>query len=545
MVKTMIGRLVLPLLLLVSAAPVLALTQIQASVNQNPVVMGQSFELLLEADDSVDQNIDLSPLETDFEIYRSNVSQSTQIVNFDMKQQTRWQIALLPKRLGMATIPAITIDGVQSNPIQLQVVKQSGAADQLKPVKLEVSLSSDEIWLGQPVAINVRLLLAADLQRGNLEAPDHPDVQLRQLGQDRNSTEIVDGRRVQVISRDYVAIPQRSGQIELGTINFAGDLRMGGNRNNFFGGGRSQTYVLNSDPIELQVNPQPPHYQGDWLAADLVTLTANELTQTEYEAGQPITLNLSISAVGTVAEALPSINIDPIDTVRIYPDKPERDGGTQNGQLIARLNQSVALVPQQAGDFTIPEIRIPWWNAKLKRQEWATLPPQTIKVKPSSVASSEPPTLPVAPTQPNQTTATASPWQWQLSTALFAILWLATLVWGWQRGKRVVAQPTPSTSHVKSNTIEADLLRACRHNNAQEAINLLPQWGSEHLGQPVTLDQVAQQLPQLAGEIAKLQQSRYGQQAAAWTGQVLAEAIATLPQPKVQANDTLPPLNPS
>lgn len=42
----------------------------------------------------------------DFIVGRTSVSRSTQIINFDARKETRWQVMLAPKTTGQVTIPA-------------------------------------------------------------------------------------------------------------------------------------------------------------------------------------------------------------------------------------------------------------------------------------------------------------------------------------------------------------------------------------------------------------------------------------------------------
>ncbi|WP_051202168.1 BatD family protein [Ferrimonas senticii] len=528
------------LLLLIVSAPSWPFSQLQASVDQNPVILGQSFQLQLVADANVDGQPDLTVLERDFSVYRTNVSRSTQIINFDRTTQTVWNITLLPKRAGQLTIPALELDGIRSQPIALQAVAEPQQAGQIQPAQLQIELNNQQLWLGQPAVLTVKLLLAADLQRGSLNPPQHPDVDIQQLGQDQSTTEVIDGRRMQVIVRQYALQPQRSGQIDLGSVNFEGDLRMQGG-NSFFNGARLRTVAVASDPIVLTVKPQPDSYQGQWLAADLVTLQAEEFANQQFEVGQPITLNMRLTAVGTTAESLPDLALKQLGDFRAYPDKPQREGGTQAGQLVARLIQSVALVPQHAGTLTIPEISVPWWNVRTNQQEWATLPAQTIEVAPSSSAAAPlAPAVTVVSAEP-----TAAPRLWQGLTALFALLWLLTLYWGWRRGKpssRVdIAAPKPMSDR---SALLSQLLNACQQNDASTVLNLLPRWASEQHGQVIDLAQLKQLQPQLSAEIDQLQQQCFGQQRGAWQGATLAQLLGQCrwQQPQAAALAALNPL---
>ncbi|QIZ77230.1 BatD family protein [Ferrimonas lipolytica] len=539
-----IGRRLLPFLLLFLISPSWGFTKLVASIEKNPVIVGQSFGMQITADDSINDQLDLTPLEQDFIIYRSRVSQRTEVINFDMKRQTVWTLELRARREGKITIPALTLNGINSDPINLTAIPLQdipNTPDQ--PVRIETTVSATEVWLGQPIAITARLIMAAELQRGNLEAPDHPDVQIQQQGEDSNTTEIIDGVRVQVITRQYVAIPQRSGEIDLGSLSFNGDLMVSTGRPDLFSRGRAVNFSASSAPITLKVNAQPAHYQGQWLVADLATLRLDPLEQTEYEVGQPVTLTLRLTAMGAVAESLPQIAIPEIDNLRSYPDKPERQGGFQQGKLLARMSQTVALVPQQPGTYTIPEIRVPWWNARSNKQEFAVAPAQTITVVPSSTTTAP---APVIATPVTATTVQSAALQlWQGLTALFALLWLLTLIWGWRRS----APPqisTPNQAATLAANHNSALLQACRKNQAAVVINLLPRWASERHQQPLTLAEVAKVYPQLEPHIDALQRSRFSPMQQQWNGAELANAINQCDQQKAtNSQSSLPALNPA
>ncbi|MCD8475766.1 MAG: hypothetical protein LRY40_04160 [Shewanella fodinae] len=97
--------------------------------------------------------------------------------------------------------------------------------------------------------------------------------------------------------------------------------------------------------------------------------------------------------------------------------------------MVAKLTQTIAIVPAKAGDYTLPEIKVAWWNPHLNQEEYATLPARHIKVKPASNAPA--PDLSVATPQAVPT----APGYWPLATAVFAGLWLLTLGLWWRARK--------------------------------------------------------------------------------------------------------------
>ncbi|MFI3245958.1 MAG: BatD family protein [Ferrimonas sp.] len=541
-----------------SCTPAWAFTELQATVSENPVSMGQSFELTITANAFTDAHLDLTPLEHDFNVRRANISRSQKNINFRSISETRWQIVLMPKHEGNVLIPALTINGISSNPINLAVIGQGqNQGYNTAPVQLTVEVDNNDLWVGQATTLRVTLSISGDLQEGALIPPEQEDFTLQQLGQDQNKNEIINGRRVHVITRNYLLIPEKSGELALNPVVFEGQLFIGGSRDSFFSSPQTRSYMAESQPLTFQVKPQPSSYQGHWLTADAVTLSMQELASNEITAGQPLTLDFTLLATGNVGAALPEIRLPAISGVRIYPDKAQRSEGLNQNQLTAQLTQAIAIVPQQAGEFTIPAIRIPWWNVQRAQQEWATLPAQTITVLANPHQTAEALTLPsqgTATSQPqinstssNSTTSADHPhliW-WQLSSVCWALLWLVTLWWGWRRQTPLPVADAPAHSAVVSSLLP-QLIQACRHNQAAQALNILPQWASQYLSRPISLAELPQYLPSLAEPLHQLQQSRYSQDQQQWQGHALAEALSALPQEYANSGiNQLAPLNPN
>ncbi len=168
----MVTRLIPLLLLCLLPLKALALTQLQASVDRNPVTESEYFMLSVVADDELEaQALDTSALLKDFIVGRTSVSRSTQIINFDARKETRWQVMLAPKTTGQVTIPALSIDGVSSDAIELKVMPAGSRPEAQKNLFLRTSISAKEAYVGQLLTYKVKLFLAVELQRGVLSAP--------------------------------------------------------------------------------------------------------------------------------------------------------------------------------------------------------------------------------------------------------------------------------------------------------------------------------------------------------------------------------------
>lgn len=534
--------------------PAFALSKLEASVDRNPVMEGEYFVLNVSADDEVDTGkLDTSILLKDFIVGRTSVSRSTQIMNFDAVKETRWQVLLAPKQKGQLTIPSFSIDGVSSAEIPLRVVEAGAQPEQAKNLFIDAKVSTDEAYVGQLITYKVKLYLAVELQRGVLNAPVIEGAQIKQIGEDKDGSEIIEGRRYRVIERTYGIIPDLPGQVNIKGATFSGDVLVESQRRGgMFGFNESRPMQAGAPSLSIQVEPAPTSFQGQWLVADLVALKESFPEDVkEFTVGSPITRTLTLLASNADENSLPDIAQNLPPELKSYPEKPQRQSFVRDAQIVSQYSITSAIVPSKAGTFTLPEVKVPWWNPHLKRQEMATLPARTIQVKGGAVVDT-----PIEPNwQANTSTNSESHW----SANLFALLWLVTLVaWAvtfvaWRRAlKRQVTVNTQVTAQplVLSTGLKG-LEQACAKGNVSDILQQLQQYYSEQADRPMTLDKIAVQSSELAEAIRQLQALAYSgksnsdAQLASAVKALLSAVKCGKLHPMVQQSTPLRPLNPN
>jgi len=515
---------ILLLLAIGVAQPAFALSKIEASVDRNPVMEGEYFVLNISVDDEIDTGkLDTSALLKDFIVGRTSVSRSTQIMNFDAVKETRWQVLLAPKQQGQLTIPAFIIDGISSAPIPLKVVETGSQPAQMNNLFIDAKVSTDEAYVGQLITYKVKLYLAVELQRGVLSAPVIEGAQIKQIGEDKDGSEIVDGRRYRVIERTYGIIPDLPGQVNIKGATFAGDVLVESQRRGgMFGFNESRPMQAGAPSLTVQVNPAPTNFQGQWLVADLVALKENFPEDIkEFTVGSPITRTITLLASNADENSLPDIVQTLPNELKSYPEKPQRQTFVRDAQIVSQYSMTSAIVPSKAGTFTLPEVKVPWWNPRLKRQETATLPARTIVVTGGVVT--EAPAQ--ASWQANSAADNNTPWM----VKVFAALWLVTLVaWiitliAWRRAlKNPSAAPTALNASLNASISSAQsaniaslqgLEQACASGDVSRIMLQLQHYFSELQQTPMTLDKIAEQSVQLAQAIQQLQIAAYSAKA--------------------------------
>ncbi len=107
-------------LLLVYSLSVQAV-DINSRVSRNPVAVNESFQLILQTEDTPDGQPDFSPLTRDFDILNQRQRENIKMINGEFSRTIGWTVTLIPRRAGSLKIPQIRFGTDRSQSIQLTV----------------------------------------------------------------------------------------------------------------------------------------------------------------------------------------------------------------------------------------------------------------------------------------------------------------------------------------------------------------------------------------------------------------------------------------
>jgi len=596
----MIRRVVyVPLLLLLASSA--AHAALHASVDNPQVATGDTVELTLTHDGQSHTEPDLAALKQDFDIVSRSTSTSLQIVNGSASSSTQFVLSLAPKHAGQLTIPAITWDSDRSTPITVTVGNgsspgQSGAGAPASQVFLETTVDPKSPYVQGAVHVTVRVFTAVPLSHADLEFPTTDAAAVRQAASDQNGTTERNGQLYQVVARHYVLIPQHSGHLVIPGPVLSGEIlvRRRSNTNDPFSGFFSNSPFggmmatrkpvrVNGDSIVLDVRPRPTGAGSSyWLPARNVTLTAQwSPTQLQVHVGDPVTVNLHLQAEDATSAELPDLSslLQLPAGMKAYPDEPKLKDSAQGDSILSQRDQSIALIADQPGRFTVPELRLSWWDTQSNQARESIIPARTIEVTavPGSQASTQaaaaapgesnttqPSTAPASPnnTPTTHTTppaadngarspvASTTPWPW-VSLGL-GLLWVGTVIaWLATRGKRRSSPSADARAGTPTPTVDASRARsafqaACRENDALAARRNLITWANalspgEKIGGLSALSKRVEDANS-AGLMRELDRACYV--GGPWDGAALAAALKELTLRERDAGKKKPALAP-
>jgi hypothetical protein len=527
---------------------------IQVFVDRNPVSVDESFQLVFEANGTINGEPDFTPLETDFDILNQSQGSQISIINGQHSSTKRWTLTVIAKRTGKLTIPAIYFGHDSSAPRTITVQKApSVAAPTDTEIFLEVNAEPKNPYVQSQVLYTVRLFYARKLKDASLTEPKLRDGEavVEKLGEDSHYETRRDGKRFKVIERKFALFPQHSGDVTIEPLIFQGKIVEGRSSHSFFDDffgrqTRTRTQRLRSNAIVLTVRPIPESFTGKtWLPAQQLKLqeTWSE-NPPQFKAGEPITRTLTLSAEGLTAGQLPELSqlSIPPQGLKQYPDQPKLEKQSSPHGLITLREEKIAMIPSNEGHYTLAAIQIPWWNTETEQMELAQLPARTLTALPADNAPSPMTSSPAAAAPPmtsthNQVAAplktlpieqpTTRLWMWL--SVILAIGWIGTLIAWWLISRRKTA-PRPVMPTQNNKAVIKTLKSACHSNHPRRTKEALLVWAKAHFKEhsPNSLDEIAQRCGEpLQAQIQRLNRFLYSHTAEQWQGADLWKAFKT------------------
>ncbi len=449
-----------------------AFAALTASLDRTTINFGESVNLTISSDSANNLNLDLSPLNQQFQILGSSNSMQISTINGAQTQQSQQIIVLLPKQSGTLTIPVFKLGKDATRALTLSVKPASQTALKNAPVFLEASVSPNA-YVNSQVDYFVKVFYRVSGISGQLTPPQLDNINLQILGNDRQYQLTREGRTYQILERHYVFFPQQAGTINFSGTIFDGTIPIDNPRtaNNLlwaFSGGRSVRLI--SPAVNVTVKNLPA---GVAFAARSVKLSAKWASALQnLTVGQPITRTLHLEAEGVLGNQLSALNPPLPAHTNAYPEQPKINTNANNNEVIGTRDENIAYISQQSGSLTFPEIKLTWLNTTSGKIETAIIPAEQINVAAGASVLSNPPALLKAVSSPISPHAISTKhyWLWAIVILVLLILGSLLLAWRWLGNKAV---------KVKINPRKAIQL-ACEQHDVKALQQAILSWASEN-----------------------------------------------------------------
>jgi hypothetical protein len=495
----------------------LSSAELSATADRRTIAMGETLRLTLLGDAGEQPaEIDLTPLNRDWEILSRSSATNARFINGQNQVTRTLEMELAPLRQGTLTIPSLTAGGRSTTPLAIRVNPEPVVAPGDELVLFGASVDERSVYVQSEVILTVTLQQAINLDGGEISNFDIPDAVVENL--ERRSFQRRVGNRTWLVTElRYAVYPQKSGSLTIPAIGFtAREVQPG---RSLLGARLGRRLRMASTPLEIDVKSVPTSFPGEvWLPARALTLEENwSIDPASLNVGDSTTRTLTLTARGLQGSQLPPLSSVQgavnIPELRFYPDQESIDQSELAEGLQGRRVQSEALVARSGGTWTLPEIRVPWWNIETDRLEFATLPARTVVVTAIQTADQINDTT----LSPNTSTAgtTLPLWLWAVSAAGWLVsLALGILLW-LSRRQTAGPSPTPGGATAKSASVRQALVEIRKAAEQQDATLLrkaILQWADLHHDQRFSsLEALARVSTEpLATRLSAVDRSLYG-----------------------------------
>jgi hypothetical protein len=587
----MVNRIATTLLLMLALIPgaFAQSNSLSAFVDRTDISINDVITLTIRIDASLgNARPSLAGLNREFEQVGGVSTRSTYTNNNgNIQSWTEYSIMLRPLMTGVLTIPSFRINGEVSVPIRINVGDAPAVSNNgNEEIFLQTTVSKEQVYVQEQLLYTIKIYYSISFDQGaQLTSPQVADAVVQQLGNDDNYQEVVNGIGYNVTERRFVIFPQSSGDFTIPPVYFQASVGRRSGINRFFNN-RTQVREINltSETHQIDVLPRPANFPGQtWLPAS--TLTLEESWSGELDnitVGDAVTRNIVMTATGLSSSLLPGVQFEDLPGLRFYPDQPVREDSADRNGVVGKRSEGTAIVASQAGTFTMPEVRLPWWNTETNTLQTAVLPARTITVLPAAGltggSAADFGTFPLpadgrSNPQQSQASQTSGLYLfWISATVFFAAAWLiSTTLWLKSRRQlayaetmgpasmplRMPQQARTGTAMHESNTVgSADaalrvLKTACENSNLADIRKAVLKWGQASFNDSslLTLEELARRCrdDQVAAGLNQLDAALYGSHAGEFSGKTLYAAVADLHKRGI-AQDTgtdkygLPPL---
>ena len=522
-------------LLLVLSLP--AVAELTASVDRREIALGETLRLTLMGDAGEQPaEIDLTPLSRDWEILSRSSATNARYINGQNQITRTLEMELAPLREGTLGIPSLTSGGRRTTPLSIRVNPEPVIAPGDALVLFEASVDQPAVYVQAELMLTVTLQQAINLDGGEISAFDIPDAVTEPL--ERRSFQRRLGNRTWLVTElRYAVYPQKSGSLQVPAIGFtAREVQPG---RSLLGARLGRRLRMASEPIDIEVKPVPDTFPGEvWLPARSLTLEESWSVDPDgLSVGDSTTRTLTLVADGLQGSQLPPLSslqgATDIPELRFYPDQEAIDQTELIRGLQGRRVQSEALVARASGNWTLPEIRVPWWNTETNTLSFATLPARSVAVRAATTTDMSPD---IARSAPSAQGDPLPLWLWVVAGPgwLVAALLCGLLI---RARATTLTRASGQTAAAGEPTVRQALVQIRRaleqqdHGALRQAVL---QWGAGHHGRVFSsLAELANaSSEQLAGVLKDLDRALYSQDTDGSASSKLMSALRDEPASK-------------
>lgn len=566
---TLIGKKHLRIVLAIALS--LIGTTLQAAtvltLDRQQIHIDDTFRMTIRVTDGENlESVDLAPLNSNFDILGRSQNSRHIFGSAGNESWSELTLTLAPKHTGTLYIPALDLDGVKTEPTQI-IVREAAPlpGGTLDTVFVEIETDKETVFVQEQFIFTVRIFQSINLDNASISELKLENSFIEQISQ-TSSQRSLNGTTYLVREIKYAIFPQKSGQLELPALSFSG-VQLNRRRSLFDMGGQGKTIRRQTDRKTVTIKSIPAGVDNEnWLPADQLTIDESwSVDPDQLSAGESATRTITIKGEGLLSTQLPPTLPPTIDGIKFYPDQPKLESQQSELGVNSQRIDSSAMVITRAGQYSIPETKISWWDVKSNKRRWAIIASREFSVSPLSESQLSH-SVPIAITpaiSAFQTSATPASTEitqslignrkiWQWLTAFTTLGWLATVLFFYRSRQRVgaTANASPMLVDLREKELYKAVLKSLKSDNLTAQRQAIIHWAQSYWQNPglSSLADLAKVLQDqsLCKLVTDLDSALYGSARDDWDSLEFSRLLTlyrkTTDTPNSKKRATLPPL---
>lgn len=398
---------IVQILFLVFLCPTLFAQSFTASIDKNPVALGEPFVVTYQLEGADGQRFVAPSLEDGLTLIGGpNSSKKIMSINGRMNVATTYTLVLTAEKngklrigsasvlvngkpftaeplivdvRGMARTPNTPSSPPAYNPPPASVPQAADESAKLKEnVILRAELSKTKVYQGEPVLVSYKLYKRVRMAPGTrMSMPAFDGFWLEEL-RDTEPGKVVslNGKQYECFEmRKLLLYPQRAGRLVIPQLDVHTEVYLQDNpvmpqfpsiddliSGRWQGGGyQSQPYVAKSEPVNLEVMPLPADPAGNFSGLVGEAGLQTELSNKRVETDEAVHLRLTFSGSGNLKMmAAPKLNL-PEGWEAYEPEKEEKITVNAQGQS-GSITFDYTLVASKAGSYKLHPLRLSYFD---------------------------------------------------------------------------------------------------------------------------------------------------------------------------------------
>jgi len=347
-----------------------------------------------------------------FDVTSRGSSTNISIINGQMESSVSYNYLLFPRKKGNFIIkPAVVVlnrKRYESNEVTITVVatptapgqsnrtpdRQATADAQAKANKRDVFLTAfvnkKSSYVNEQITLTVKFHHAVRLlATPEYTAPQTTDFWSERLEGQDSYTEVVDGRRYNVIEIKTALFPTRSGELEIGSAIVTATIPsnqtkrskdpFGGFFNDFMN--RGENRMIRSRKLKVNVKPLPTEGRPSEFSGTVGSFKVSQSVEKRtVEINQPVTVTYKVNGSGNI-KTIAEPNIVDNNDFRVYRANSNERITKINDVLGGTKIFEEVFIPKRAGNLVIPGLDFNFFDPRSKKYRTARTEPINLTVK--------------------------------------------------------------------------------------------------------------------------------------------------------------------